>query len=111
MGNGDRLRILKLEEHVYKQHAIQEKNVTMEKFLHGIYWIVVALLTSAATYWIYQVMQTYGEEAIFTTRNIVRNTTFSWPTITIEGRRCYNTTALEELKKKHNFTLIDVDSW
>merc|ERR1712168_1355874 len=49
---------------------------------------------------------TYKADSLYTSNNIIHNSTFTWPTISIIPEwMCYNQTALRSLEENYNFTL------
>ena len=73
--------------------------------------IVISAFTCIAMYWIYETLVTYGEETVIRSTDIITNTRYTWPTLTLETYSCFNNTALREFQKTKNITLVDLTDW
>ena len=73
--------------------------------LRGLWWSLFFSLAAISFYWIYQVLNSYMSQPVTSSVSLVKNNSFTWPSISIcPHQNCYNQTALELFSQEYNLT-------
>ena len=96
-----------------KFKMISKKNEQYGYICFNALWCVSLLFFSCmSTFWCYQALRTYISQPVSTSVSIVKNESFTWPSITVcPHQSCYNKTILNNLGMKYNLTQYDLSYW